>query len=193
MTGTSEQSHAVWCTCLPGDSHHKYRQEPISYDPEDPASIEAAFIKMIAAIESDDDGPKCKFKAYDDLCRWNHVSPSAARGGRFKRFKCEIRGYNPTESQWNNDMRNFGAKDDDEQKAERKRHRENGQQEYQWCRHFFREKFMSPMLHPVDLKNIGVDMLHLIYLNVFKHLFNYTIHQSMPGEPARTLPARTLD
>ena len=36
-------------------------------------------------------------------------------------------------------------------------------------------------------------MLHLIYLNVFKHLFNYTIHQPMPGESAGLpLPAHTL-
>ena len=33
----------------------------------------------------------------------------------------------------------------------------------------------------LDFKDIGVDQLHLVYLNCFKHLFNYTIHQPMPG------------
>eukprot|EP00965_Chrysotila_dentata_P180459 5956783-Pleurochrysis_carterae.AAC.1 len=27
----------------------------------------------------------------------------------------------------------------------------------------------------------GVDMLHLVYLNLFKHLFRYTVHDGLPG------------
>ena len=185
MTATSEQSHSVWCTCLPGDSHHKYCRDPIDYDPESPASIDAAHARMLRWIERDASGPKCKFKTYDDQCRWNHVCPSVARGGPFKRFKCELCDYYPTEAQWRKAMRDFDAKTDDEQKGERKVHRENGCDIYKWSRHFFSEKFMSPLLH-LDHKDIGVDMLHLIYLNVFKHLFNYTFHQPMPGESART-------
>ena len=89
-------------------------------------------------------------------------------------------------------MVTFDALNDDEQKNERKIHRENGCLIYKWNRHYFSEKYMSPLLH-LDLKDIGVDMLHLIYLNVFKHLFNYTIHQPMPGESAGLpLPAHTL-
>ena len=192
MTASSEQSHSVWCTCLQGDSHHRYSKDLISYDPEEPASIEAAHKKMLHYIESDNSGPKCKYKSHDDQCRWNHVCPNVARGGRFKRFKCELCGYNPTEAQWNKDMATFDALNDDEQKGERKIHRENGCLIYQWKRHYFSEKYMSPLLL-LDLKDIGVDMLHLIYLNVFKHLFNYTIHQPMPGESAGLpLPAHTL-
>eukprot|EP00965_Chrysotila_dentata_P050343 1667747-Pleurochrysis_carterae.AAC.1 len=36
------------------------------------------------------------------------------------------------------------------------------------------------------MSHAGVDGLHLIYLNIFKHLFNYTVHQPLPGAPAYT-------
>ena len=42
---------------------------------------------------------------------------------------------------------------------------------------------MCPMLH-LDPRDIGVDMLHLVYLNLFKHMFNYTVHQPLPGARA---------
>ena len=70
----------------------------------------------------------------------------------------------------------------------RKEHMENGEQIYKWSRHHFGLLYMSPMLE-LDFEDIGADMLHLVYLNAFKHLFNYTIHHPMPGrESARSLP-----
>jgi hypothetical protein len=38
---------------------------------------------------------------------------------------------------------------------------------------------MTPLLH-LDMWRIGVDQLHLVYLNFFKHLFKYTVHESLP-------------
>ena len=90
-------------------------------------------------------------------------------------------GYSPTENEWLKDMSDFEKLDDDEQKAARKKHRENGEEVYKWRRHLFGELFMTPLLH-LDCKDIGVDMLHLLYLNLFKHLFNYTVHQPLPGD-----------
>ena len=184
-TATSEQTHSIWCTCLPSDGcQHKYADKLTQMDGDDPDSIEAAYDNVIHFIERDAKGPRCKFKRYDDICRWNHYCPNVARGGPFRRFKCELCNYNPTAAEWTADMNEFAAKDDDEQKSERKAHRENGCQEYSWRRHHYGEKFMCPMLH-LDPRDIGVDMLHLVYLNLFKHLFNYTVHQPLPGRRAR--------
>ena len=180
MTATSEQTHSVWCACLAGDRQHNYCKVNLDFDAGDPASVDAAYARMIKFIESDARGPKCKFKSFDDQCCWNQVSPSVARGGPFRRFKCNLCGYNPTEAKWRKDMADFAALSDAEQSQARKRHRENGETIYKWSRHHFAELFMSPMLH-LDCKDIGVDMLHLIYLNLFKHLFNYTVHQPLPG------------
>ena len=180
MTATSEQTHSVWCKCLAGDHQHRYCKEPIKFDPGRPANILAAYNRMLKFIVNDEAGPKCLFKSFDDLCVYNHVPPSIARGGRFQRFKCEECGYNPTELQWTSDVSEFNQCDDDEQKVKRKAHRENGCTEHRWNRHYFGELFMYPLVQ-LDCKDIGVDMLHLIYLNIFKHLFNYTIHQPLPG------------
>ena len=56
--------------------------------------------------------------------------------------------------------------------------RENGETIYKWSRHHFAELFMSPMLH-LDCKDIGVDMLHLIYLALFslRHAAYYAFHR----------------
>ena len=185
MTATSEQTHAVWCTCLDcDDRQHNYSKETINLDPASPASIDAAYERMIQFIERDANGPKCRFKTFDEQCCWNHVCPSIARGGRFKRFKCSLCDYHPTEAQWRKDMANFFKLSDGEQKAARKTHRENGETEYVHRRHQFGELFMYPILH-LDFKDIGVDMLHLVYLNAFKHLFKYTVHEPLPGKIAR--------
>ena len=40
------------------------------------------------------------------------------------------------------------------------------------------------------MESAGADNLHLIYLNIFKMLFNYTIHQNLPGaRPLLLLPS----
>ena len=44
--------------------------------------------------------------------------------------------------------------------------------------HYHQEKFMPPLPdHGMD--RCGVDKLHLEYLNAFKHLFKYTIHEGL--------------
>ena len=189
MTATSEQTHAIWCTCLGAvkdSGQHKYITACIPCEED---NVEAAYASMLKYIERDPKGPRCHFKSYDQQCRWNHVCPSVARGGKFKRFRCELCDYNPTEAAYNKAQADFHKKGDAEQKEDRKAHRENGCTTYQWNRHHFGELYMSPMLD-LDFRDIGVDMLHLVYLNVFKHIFNYTVHQSLPGDSVRAhMPA----
>ena len=184
LTATAEDStHSVWCKCLAHEGRqHRYCSEPIPIDNDSPESVEAAYEKMIAYIETDPMGPKCQWKTYDGQCCSNHMPPSVARGGPFKRFKCEDCGYAPTAAEWRRDYSGFNALTSAQQKAKRKEHMTNGQIIYKWNRHHFGTLFMTPMLF-LDFKDIGVDQLHLVYLNCFKHLFNYTIHQPMPGAP----------
>ncbi|KAL1507208.1 hypothetical protein AB1Y20_008058 [Prymnesium parvum] len=47
-------------------------------------------------------------------------------------------------------------------------------------RHHFQILFQPPAVHNNGMESASVDMLHLIYLNVFKMLFSYTIHQNLP-------------
>ena len=70
---------------------------------------------------------------------------------------------------------------DAEQKAATDAHLENGVAEPQWWRHWFQLLFVPPaVLNGMELA--GVDSLHLIELNLFKALFKYTIHESLPCE-----------
>ncbi|KAL1526456.1 hypothetical protein AB1Y20_015167 [Prymnesium parvum] len=62
---------------------------------------------------------------------------------------------------------------DDEQSALRKKHIQGGL-------HWHVQLYMGPMTRGLDMDRIGVDNLHLIYLNTFKHLFKYTVHESLP-------------
>ena len=39
---------------------------------------------------------------------------------------------------------------------------------------------MGPLARGIGMRRCGNDNLHLIYLNFFKHLFKYTIHESLP-------------
>ena len=69
-------------------------------------------------------------------------------------------------------MAAFHTMTDDEQAAARKLHNELGA-------HFCLVLYMTPLLH-LDMWRIGVDQLHLVYLNFFKHLFRGTIHENLP-------------
>ena len=190
LTATSEDAtHSVWCTCLAHEGRqHNYSKKAI---PMAQLGVEAAYNRMIQFIESDREGPKCIFKDFDGQCCRNHMPPSVARGGPFTRFKCPDCGYNPTAAQWRKDFNEFNGLTDAEQKVRRKQHMENGQVEYQHNRHQFGLLFFVPMLE-LDFEYIGVDQLHLVYLNAFKHLFNYTIHQPMPGRLPRDSNANRL-
>ena len=96
-----------------------------------------------------------------------------SRGGKFTPFTCPECGYSPTARQAKSDLANFNALTDDEQKAVRKKHVEGGA-------HFHVELFMGMMTVGLGMRRVGADQLHLIYLNFFKHLFKYTVHEPLP-------------
>ena len=70
-------------------------------------------------------------------------------------------------------MAQFKASSDDEQKERRREHVKGGG-------HWHVELFMGPMLQGFGMRRLGADQLHLVYLNMFKHLFKYTIHEPLP-------------
>eukprot|EP00965_Chrysotila_dentata_P148683 4909792-Pleurochrysis_carterae.AAC.1 len=43
------------------------------------------------------------------------------------------------------------------------------------------------------MEHAGVDGLHLSYLNIFKHLFNYTVHQALPDTKKKLVKAYLRD
>ena len=47
-------------------------------------------------------------------------------------------------------------------------------------KHHHQLLFMPPFVH-LGMERAGVDQLHLVFLNVFKLLFSYTVHDGLPG------------
>ena len=50
---------------------------------------------------------------------------------------------------------------------------------------------MGPLANGFGMRGCGNDILHLIYLNTFKHLFKYTIHEPLP-ESKKAIVSRYL-
>ena len=189
LVATAEQTHSVWCRCLSHTGRqHKYSQTPINFTSGNARSVNAAYARMLHYIEQDPEGPQCTIKTFDEQCKLNHIPPSVARGGDFSPFECPACGYAPTMRGWTDDVAAFEMLPPNEQAVKRKEHMENGKDIYEWDRHHFGVLFMSPMLH-LDFEDIGVDPLHLVFLNTFKHLFNYTVHQPMPGASVVRAPS----
>ena len=139
--------------------HHKYSKESFP--------TVAAMLAYFKSIN-------CEFKELDFLLALAHLSRGLWEGGKFTQFECpdpDCR-YKPTESQARADHAAFLGKTDEEQAQARSQHIECGA-------HWAVELYMGPMLtHGMRLA--GCDQLHLVYLNMFKHMFKYTIHESLP-------------
>ena len=165
LYGMCCSSHSVWCQCQAGiDQQHNYpTREAKDYD------------DMLQLIE-DDVG--CNIKTFDNMCCSAHFSPGVARGGRFTRFTCSQCSYSPTEKQWRADLKTFLSMSDDDQKEARRVHNEVGAPDVLHKKHFHQLLFMPPAVHN-GMESAGVDQLHLIYLNIFKHLFDHTAHRNL--------------
>lgn len=166
LYGKTSASNPVWCKCNKGvDQQHKFPSEPVSsYD---------AMIHYCDSIG-------CELLTFEEMCTAAHYSPAIVRGNRFARFTCQCCGYSPrSEQEWRAHLTEFQQLSDEEQKARVDVHLENGVQEHRWRRHHFQLLFQPPAVHN-GMESASVDMLHLIYLNVFKMLFSYTIHQNLP-------------
>ena len=68
---------------------------------------------------------------------------------------------------------------DEEQKAQRAIHRDAGDELNSTQQHYHQELFMPPMVWH-GMNRCGVDALHLTFLNHFKHLYRYTLHDPLP-------------
>ena len=171
LYGKGPASAPTWCTCAKGpDQQHKYCKETI----EESVS---GYDKMIEYIEGT---VGCEIQGAEAMCRNAHYSYGVWKGGTFTPINCRC-GYNPTEAEWRSDLTAFGEKSDAEQVEARKVHNEVGVNEPQWNGHDRQFLFMPPGVQN-GMERAGVDNLHLIYLNVFKLLFLYTVHQNLPGQ-----------
>ena len=144
---------------------------------------------------------------------WAHYSWGVHRGGAFTPVKCTLCGYAAaTERKWRADVAAWEKLPDAEQKAACKAH--NGCSEDVACgecapegpeddddadflracvaavahKHHHQLLFIPPACH-FGMERAGVDQLHLVYLNHFKHLFNHTVHANLPSRKKKLVAA----
>ena len=179
LAGMRECCHSVWCKCQSREGGPQF---------EFPDGPMATYEEMAEYIDGIGDGAGCEIKTEEELCGFAHYSPGVARGGKFTRFTCGCCGYSPTKTQWEKDLAAFEAQTDEQQAAARAEHNEmGGAADKGMMKHFHQILYMPPMLH-IGMDRAGVDQLHLIYLNLFKHLFKFTLHQPLPGGPSPCSP-----
>ena len=156
MAGMSETCHSVWCKCKKGDngSHHNYG--PIE-DFKTPQEMDKFIAKEL----------KCEFKKEEFITACAHMPIK----GKWR--ACPCCGYRPSPAQGKADLARFNSLTDEEQKMERKEHIKLGA-------HWHIELYMGMMTIGLDMTRYGCDQLHLVYLNMFKHIFKYTIHEPLP-------------
>ena len=155
IMGMSESCHSVWCMCRAraacqgeGPQHQYGEYDFTTWEDA------LAFYDSIG----------CEFKTEDFLLANAHLSKGLFYGGKFTSFKCPECGYNPSAAKAKADLARFNALSDDEQREERRTHIQGG-------KHWHIEKFMGPMPKGFGMRRCGVDTLHLVYLNMFKHIF----------------------
>eukprot|EP00965_Chrysotila_dentata_P069158 2285453-Pleurochrysis_carterae.AAC.1 len=169
-------SHLVWCCCFPGTGQqHKYCKKPVE-----------TFTKMMNYIKKE---VGCTFKDSEFMCcEVAHFSPGVARGGRFTKFTCSCCGYSPTETKWLKAVKDFEKMSDEQQESLRQEHNEVGKDEKEWGSHHHQHLYMASGI-VTSMDRAGVDGLHLAFLNAFKHLFNYTVHQGFRDKKKKLVKA----
>ena len=166
IMGMTETCHAVWCKCRArGDCdgmgpQHRYGDAGSDFNSYD---------EMLAFW----DEIGCEFKTEDFILACAHLSKGLFYGKNFTKFVCPQCNYSPTAAQAKADRFRFNSLTDEEQANERREHVRDG-------KHWHVVKYMGPMPQGLGMKRCGVDGLHLVYLNFFKHLFKYTIHEPLP-------------
>ena len=178
--GMCEHSHSVWCKCQRGNSHQKFYRHTDDLLISTYEEMEAFIINEVG----------CEMKSEDDLCAYAHYSIGVHHGGAFTSFTCPCCGYSPHESEWRASIKAYQSMTDEEQQEARRAHNELDAGHLQ---HYHQVLYQPPMLH-LGMEQAGVDQLHLIYLNLFKHLFKYTVHEGLPGicTPSLTYGACSL-
>ena len=178
MMGMTERCHSVWCLCKARPQLDNQAGPQHNYGAPD--SDFACYDDMLQFYEE----IGCVFKTEDFLLACAHLSKGCFYGGKFTPFECPCCGYKPSAAKYRADLTAFNAKTDTEQAEARKAHVKEGG-------HWQVELFMGPMPKGLGMRRVGVDDLHLIYLNFFKHVFKYTVHESLPPSK-RALVAQYL-
>ena len=170
--GMAESSHAVWCKCR-RPQHLVFPDHPME-----------TYEEMMAYI----DEVGCVIKTHEELCSWAHYSPGVAKGARFTAFKCGCCGYAPKERQWRADLAAWHLLTDEEQEQRRRAHLDRGDEAQPQKQHYHQNLFQPPLPHH-GMERAGVDNLHINSLNLFKHLFKYTIHDGLPDSKKKLVRA----
>ena len=165
--GMRTTCHSVWCKCKNregGSAHHAFSAPKESYE----------------EICEYCDEIGCEMKTFDEMCSWAHYSPGVARGEAFTPVHCNCCGYKAdTEAKWRADLKAWHAMSDEEQAAAQAVHMDSGDPLNSHQQHHHQVLYMPPLPHH-GMDRCGVDNLHLVYLNIFKHLFKYTVHEGLP-------------
>ena len=175
VMGMAESCHSVWCKCR---ARGGFEGEGSQHMYGEPGTEFGSYEEMLEFY----DRIGCEFKTEDFLLANAHLSKGLFYGGKFTRFTCPDCEYSPTATQAKADLARFNALTDEERKIERQRHVEGG-------KHWHVELYMGPMLKGFGMRRCGVDQLHLVYLNVFKHLFKYSIHEPLPDSKKKVVSA----
>ena len=112
-----------------------------------------------------------------------HYSYGILMGGAFTPVHCTACGYKAkTEVKWRADLNAWETADDDARAALSAAHCEIGvpRDKLRFNHHWYQMLFTPPLIH-LDMIRASVDLLHLVYLNLFKHLFQATVHNGLPG------------
>ena len=173
VMGMTESCHSVWCKCRArGQVDGKGPQ----HDYGAAGSAFTTYEEMVAFWDS----IGCEYKSEDFILACAHLSKGLYYDGRFTPFTCPECAYSPSASKSKADLAKFNAMTDAEQKVARREHVTGG-------KHWHVELMMGPMPRGFGMQRVGNDQLHLIYLNIFKHLFKYTIHEPLPVSKRKIL------
>ena len=173
VMGMTESCHSVWCKCR---ARGGFQGEGVQHNYGEEGADFKTYGEMLAFY----DQVGCEFKSEDFLLACAHLSKGLYWGGAFTPFECPECGYKPSAAKAKADLAAFNAMSDEEQKEARRAHVKGG-------RHWHIELFMGPMPKGLGMRRCGVDNLHLVYLNVFKHLFKYTIHEPLPASKQKLI------
>ena len=147
ILGMSKYTSAIWCEC-DHDTTGMFRFRPM------PATTWAEVLVWYNEIG-------CVVKTTEKVCELNHYSYEVLQGKPFKPFECTQPGCSykaKTEKQWRGDVSAF---ENLEQCARKKGTLEHGRM------HKRHRPFMRPMLKKTPPIRMSVDILHIVFINMF--------------------------
>jgi hypothetical protein len=175
--GMRECSHSVWCKCQTGGT-----EGPQHAYPTEPFETYEQVLEYIASVG-------CEMKTFDEMCSWAHYSTGIAMGGAFTPIECGCCGYKATtEAKWRVDLNAYDKLPEEDKAARQRVHMDSDDPLKSAKKHYHQVLFMAPLPRH-GMNRCGVDNLHLIYLNLFKHLFRYTIHDGLPESKKKIVAA----